>query len=155
MKLSTKIITAVLLVVTGSGAVYAFSKHNGWGMTSAEKVEFVGDRVTSKLDLDATQRQNFDQLAETVLAIIEEVKPMRDQRVGEISSLLQEPGFDQARALELVQKRTRLIDEKAPQVIASLAIFIDSLNAEQKQQLQDFVQHHHDHHRHDRHMTDK
>jgi len=152
MKLSTRIITAVLIVAGSSGAVYAFSKHGDWGMSSAEKIEFVGDRVTKKLGLDTVQRQNFDQLAQTVVDIIKEVKPSREQRMSEISELLQGSVLDQARALELVQKRTRMIDEKAPEVIASLAIFIDSLDAEQRRKIQEFAQHHHEHHRH---LTDK
>jgi len=48
MKLSTRIIAAVLLVVGSSGAVYAFSKHSDWGMTTEEKIEFISDRVTRK-----------------------------------------------------------------------------------------------------------
>jgi hypothetical protein len=35
-----------------------------------------------------------------------------------------------------------MINEKAPMVISSLAVFLDSLSAEQKQQLQDFLQNH-------------
>ena len=41
-----------------------------------------------------------------------------------------------------------MINEKAPQVIASLAIFLDSLNAEQKQEMLEFVKHHREHNRH-------
>jgi hypothetical protein len=70
------------------------------------------------------------------------------QHSDEIAELLQDPNFDQARALELVQLKTQVINDKAPQVIASLAVFLDSLNAGQKQQLQDFIQHHRSHHRH-------
>jgi Spy/CpxP family protein refolding chaperone len=154
MKLSTRIITAVLLVVGSSGVVYAFSKHGDWGMSSAEKVEFVSERVSKKLGLDDVQRQNFDQLAETVVEIMQEVKPSREQHINDISELLQEPGFDQARALQMVQQKTRLIDEKAPQVIASLGIFLDSLSAEQRQQLQEFMKHRHGHHNQGRHLTD-
>jgi Spy/CpxP family protein refolding chaperone len=152
MKLSTRIITAVLIVVGSSGVVYAFSKHGDWGMSSAEKVEFVSERVSKKLGLDDLQRQNFDQLAQTVVEIMQEVKPSREQHINEISELLQEPGFDQARALQLVQQKTRLIDEKAPQVIASLGIFLDSLSAEQRQQLQEFMKQRHGHH--GRHLSD-
>ena len=48
MKLSTRIITAVLLIAGSSGVVYAYSKHNDWGMSPEEKVEFVTERVTRK-----------------------------------------------------------------------------------------------------------
>ena len=148
MKLSTRIITAVLLVVGSSGAVYAFSKHGDWGMTADEKIEFISDRVTRKLELDDSQRQNFTRLAEDVAEVMQQVRPSREQRADEFVALLQEPDFDQARALELVQQRTRLINDKAPDVIASLAVFVDSLSADQRQQLLEFVKHRHGRHQH-------
>jgi len=147
MKLSTRLITAVLLIAGSSGVVYAFSKHNDWGMSADEKIEFVTDRVSNKLELDDLQRQKFTELADLVATLMQEVKPTREQRVSEISTLLQAPSFNQARALELVEQKTRLMNEKAPLLIASLAGFVDSLNAEQKQQLQEFLQHRHGHHR--------
>jgi len=147
MKLSSKIIVAVLLVVGSSGAVYAFSKHSDWHMTPEEKVEFVTDRATRKLNLDGQQQQNFTALAETVVQIMHEARDSRQQQVNEIGALLQDPSFNQARAMEMVQQKTRMINEKAPLVISSLAVFLDSLNAEQKQQLEEFIEHH----RHRRH----
>ena len=148
MKLSTRIITAVLLIAGSSGVVYAFSKHNDWGMSPEEKVEFVTERVTSKLELDSQQQQNFAELAETVVQIMQDARMTKAQHVDEIGALLQEPNFNQARALELVEQKTRMINEKAPLVISSLAVFLDSLNVEQKQQMQEFMQHHHQRHRH-------
>ena len=147
MKLSTRIITAVLLVAGSSGAVFAFSKHGDWGMSVDEKVEFVSERVTRKLDLDDLQKRNFVDLAELVATTMQQVKPSREQHLGEISELLQEPSFNQARALELVHQKTRLVNDQAPLLIAALANFVDSLNAEQKQQLQEFLQHRHGHRR--------
>ena len=150
MKLSTKIITAVLLVAGSSGVVYAFSRHNDWHMTPEEKVEFVTERVTKKLDLDKQQQQNFTVLAETVAQIMVDARAAKQAQINEISQLLQEPSFNQARALEIVQQKTQMVNDKAPLVISSLAVFLDSLNAEQKTKLQDFVRHHRDgrHHGH-------
>lgn len=148
MKISTRIFTAVLLIAGSSGVVYAFSKHGDWGMTPAEKVEFISERVTQKLDLDEAQTAYFTDLAEIISGVMQEVRPSRQQRSEEFMQLLQEPSFDQARALALVQKRTRLIDEKAPEVIARLAIFMDSLTPQQRQQVQEFIEHRHGRHKH-------
>ena len=148
MKLSTRIITAALLIVGSSGAVYAFSKHHDWGMSPEEKLEFVTERVTRKLDLDSQQQQNFTELAGTIAQIMQDARITKAQNLTEIEALLQEPSFNQARALELLQQKTRMINEKAPLVIASLAVFLDSLSVEQKQQMQEFMQHRHQHHRH-------
>ncbi len=150
MKLSTRIITAVLLVAGSSGVVYAFSQHGDWGMTPEEKIDFVTERVTKKLDLDSQQRQNFTTLAKTVAEIMLEARQAKQQQMNEISELLQDPSFNQARALEIVQQKTQMVNEKAPLVVSSLAVFLDSLSAEQKTELQDFVKNHrgHGHHGH-------
>lgn len=146
MKLSTRIVTAVLLVAGSSGVVYAFSKHGDWGMTPREKAEFVGERVGKKLDLDASQQQKFDALAELVAGIVTEARADRETHMREISALLEEPSFNQARALQLVEQKTSLVNEKAPLVISSLAVFLDSLTAEQKDRLQEFIEHRRHHH---------
>ena len=148
MKRSTKIIAVLVLVLGGSGAVYAFSKHDHWHMSPQEKVEFVTDRVTKKLELNSEQRQNFVGLAETVAQIMIDVRASKEQHFAEVDQLLNEPSFNQARALELVQQKTEMINTRAPLVVSQLAIFLDSLDAEQKQQLQDFLEHKRNHHRH-------
>lgn len=148
MKLSTRIVTAVLLIVGSSGAVYAFSKHGDWGMTPEEKAEFVTERVSKKLELDAAQRQNFSELASLVTGIVAEARAGKREQFAELSEMLEQPSFDQARALELVRQKTEMINEKAPQVVASLGVFLDSLNATQKQQVLEFIEHRHRHHGH-------
>jgi len=145
MKLSTKIIAAVLLITGSSGVVYAFSKHGDWGMTPEEEVEFVTDRVTKKLELDSQQQENFTRLAQTVAQLMMDARATRAQHFTEIEALLEESSFNQARALELVQQKTQMLNEKAPLVISSLAVFLDSLSAEQKQELQGFLEHRHKH----------
>ncbi len=151
MKLSTRIATAVLLVVGSTGAVYALSKHGDWQMTPAEKVEFVTDRVSKKLELDASQRQKFAEFADLLAQAMLEVRGTRDQHRQEIAALLDEPSFNQARALELITEKTRQVDEKAPLLVSALAGFLDSLNAEQRAELRDFVEHHRHHRGHRRH----
>ena len=147
MKLSTRIITVILLVASSSGAVYAFSKHHDWGMSPEEKKEFVTERVTRKLDLDNQQQQKFAELAGLVVQIMQEAKVTKKQQVAEIEALLSEPGFNQAQALEMVEQKTRMINEKAPLVISYLAGFLDSLSPAQKERIQQFIRHH-EHHRH-------
>jgi Spy/CpxP family protein refolding chaperone len=148
MKRSTKIIAAVLLIAGSSGAVYAFGQHGHWNMSSEEKAELITDRVTKKLELDNQQRQNFSALAELVAQIMTDAKANKAQHIAEVGNLLQEPSFNQARALELIQQKTQMINEKAPLVISSLAVFLDSLNSEQKQKMQTLFERHRMHRQH-------
>lgn len=150
MKLSGRIALATLLILGSSGALYALAKHGDWRMTPDEKIEFVGDRVTNKLDLDAHQRQKFDELANLVAQMMGEVRGTRAQHAREVTALFDDPSFNQVRALEMIETKTRQINEKAPLAIASLAAFLDSLSAEQRAELRAYVERHHDHdgHRH-------
>ena len=148
MNYSYILIAALVLVIGGTGAVYAYGKHGHWHMTPEEQVEFVTDRISKKLDLTDQQRENFTSLANTVAGIMLEAKASKAEHMAEVRQLLEEPSFNQARATQLVQQKTDLIDEKAPLVISQLAIFLDSLDVEQKRQLQDLIRHHHEHHRH-------
>ena len=148
MKISTKIIAILVLVAGTSTAVYAFGNQGHWKMTPQEKAEFVTDRVTKKLNLDSQQQQNFTELAETVIQIVGDARKNKSEQVAEIQQLLNEPSFNQTRALEIVQQKTQMINDKAPQVIASLASFLDSLTVEQKQELQSFIKQHRHHRGH-------
>jgi len=148
MKKSTKIIAAIILVAGTSTAVFAFTKHDHWKMSPQEKAGFVTERVTEKLDLDSQQQQRFAELAATVIDIIADAKVGKAENIAEIQQLLSEPSFNQARALEIVQQKTSMINDMAPTVIASLGSFLDTLNSEQKQELRSFMEHHGRHHRH-------
>lgn len=145
MKLSSKIIIAILTIAGSSGVVYAVSRHSDWHMTPREKVEFVTDRVSKKLELDEQQRQNFNSLAETVAQIMLEARAARERQVDEIVALLDDPSLNQARALDIVQQKTQLVNDRAPQVIASLALFVDSLNDAQKSRLREMIEHRREH----------
>lgn len=139
MKKSTKIIITGLLVLGVSGGVFAYGAHNHWNMSPEDKAEFFTDRVSKKLDLDESQKQNFRILAEDMMDMMNEIRESRQAHMSQVQQLLAEPVFNQAGALEMIQEKTRKINEKAPTAIASLALFLDSLNPEQKTELQAFI----------------
>lgn len=149
MKKSTKIIITGLLVLGVSGGVFAYGAHKHWNMSPEDKAEFVTDRVSKKLDLDESQKQNLRILAEDMMGMMNEVRESRQVHMSQVQQLLAEPVFNQASALEMIQDKTQKINENAPIAIASLALFLDSLNPEQKSELQSFItdrmQHKHEH----------
>ena len=149
MKKSTKIIIAALTALGLSGGVFAYGKHNHWRMDPQDKAEFVVEKAAKKLDLNESQKGNLKALADDVLVLMQEVRANREMQMKEVQQMLAEPVLDQARALQMIQQKTQAINDKAPAAIASLAVFLDSLNAEQKAQLQDFMDDHRGRHRHD------
>ena len=147
MKKSTKIIIAAFTALTLSGGVFAYGKHNHWKMDPEDKAEFVVKIATKKLDLNEPQRQNLEDLTGNMLALMQEMRASREIQIQEVQQLIAEPVLDQNRALQIIQQKTQAINDRAPAVIASLALFLDSLNTEQKAELQSYMDEHHKKHR--------
>jgi len=150
MKKSTKIIIAALTALGLSGGVFAYGKHSSWKMNPEDKAEFMVEMATKKLDLNESQRQNLDQLAADMVGLMQEVRASRESHMQDIQQMLAEPVLDQTKALQLIQQKTQAVNDRAPTVIASLALFLDSLNTEQKAELQSYMNDHrkHRHHEH-------
>lgn len=145
MKRSTKIIAVTLLVAATSSAVFAYGRQGPWNMNEQEKAEFIIDRVSKKLDLNDVQTQSFGELTDTVLAIIVEGRANKEEHMQMVKDLLQEPVLDQAKVLQIVQQKTQMVNDKAPAVVASLAGFLDTLSPEQKNNMQEMLERHHEH----------
>ncbi|MFT5659329.1 MAG: Spy/CpxP family protein refolding chaperone, partial [Gammaproteobacteria bacterium] len=130
MKKSTKLIGVAALVVGLSTTAFAFTGNGHWKMTSAEKAEFMSDRIASKLELTCPQKQELSTLTDELLDMVSEIKETRHEHKLLIQQLLSEPTLDQAKALDMIRQTTQMVNDKSPKLIASLAGFLDSLNVE-------------------------
>jgi Spy/CpxP family protein refolding chaperone len=138
MKRSTKIISAVVLsigLVTG-GAAYATYKQ-GYGEARAA---FMTSFISSKLSLNESQEAQLSELSTQLMALKNNLKPQKQPMVEEITALVSADKLDQDKALALITKRTTLINQAAPEVIASFATFLDGLNASQKAEVLEFLE---------------
>jgi len=99
------------------------------------------ERVSSKLDLNADQKQRLsvlaDKLHEQRTALMGQTKDPR----AEVKALVAGDKFDRVRAQALVTEKTTVLQSKSPEVIAALADFYDSLNPAQQQKVRDFMVH--------------
>jgi protein CpxP len=97
------------------------------------------ERVSGKLDLDATQKQKLtvlgDKLHEQRLAMMGASKDPR----ADIKALVAGDKFDKTRAQALVTEKTAAVTGKSPEVIAAMADFYDSLNPAQQQKVREFM----------------
>ena len=59
--------------------------------------------------------------------------------------LISAPELDQQRAMDVVRQRISAMEQKAPEVIAAIAEFHGSLNPEQKQKVNEFLENRFDH----------
>jgi Spy/CpxP family protein refolding chaperone len=150
MKKSTKIIAIAVVALGVTSTVFAFGAHKGWRMSPEDRAEFMTGKITEKLELNATQQQNLQVLSATILDIMSDVRSGRAEHMETVQQLLSEPTLDQAKALEMIRLKTEMVNAKAPEVVASIAGFLDSLDDEQKQQLREHMNNRM-HHRHQEH----
>ena len=146
MKKSTKIIALTVLTLGVTSGVFAYGAHSSWKMSPEKKAEYVTDMITENLELNVMQQENLKALSVTVLDIMQEVRTNRGEHKELVQQLLSDPTMDQVKALQVVQQKTQMINDKAPKVIASIAGFLDSLDGEQKRELREHMGRHHQHH---------
>jgi len=115
----------------------------GMGMSESERTEFRGkmvDRVASKLDLNAEQKQRLgvlaDKLQEQRSALVGKTSDPR----AEIQALVAGEKFDRTRAQTLVTEKTAALNSKSPEVIAAMADFFDSLTPAQQVKVREAMQ---------------
>ena len=126
------------------GGLTACGHRHGYGAnaTPEQAAEFRGkmvERVSSKLDLDAAQKQKLtvlgDKLHEQRLAMMGASKDPR----ADIKALVAGDKIDKTRAQALVTEKTAAVTGKSPEVIAAMADFYDSLNPAQQQKVREFM----------------
>lgn len=100
----------------------------------------VVNRITSKLDLNAEQQQKLNVLADKVQAQRTALIGQTTDPRGEMTALVAGEKFDRARALNLLDEKTRVVQVSSPEVINALADFYDSLNPTQQAEVRERMQ---------------
>lgn len=150
MKRRTRIITAILvgLGVVGSAAAFHHPRwcHHGHGYWQSEHgaEEFV-ERMRDKLDLNEAQTASLKRLKEQLVMLREDFREGRQQQRAQIMDMITAPELDQRRALDILNQRITTMQQKAPDVIAAIAAFHDSLDLQQKQKVKAFMEDRFDH----------
>ena len=146
MKKSSKIILTTVLSIGVVGGVFAYGAHHHFSnMTAQEKAEMISDRIDRKLELNDLQKQNLDALTLHIAGIVEEVRMERQTRFQMVEDLLSDGPVDQASLVQQINDKTILVNDKAPELVAKLAGFIDSLDAEQKADIKSMIEHRRSH----------
>ena len=126
------------------GGLSACGHHHGggWQMSEADSAkmrERMIERASSKLDLDATQKQKLavlaDKLKEQRMALVGTTTDPR----AELQALVAGTKFERERAQGLVEAKTGALRSKSPEVIAAAGDFFDSLKPEQQQKVRELL----------------
>jgi Spy/CpxP family protein refolding chaperone len=138
------VLASVLSILTlGGFAAYAGGgEHCGLGKhgmhDAGKRGEFMVKRMTHQLDLNEAQITNLKAVQQLFANHHNEKKAKKG---GELLSLLDAASLDQAQALHLMQSRGEERKAKAPEMIAAIAVFTDSLSTEQRAKLKKTLQH--------------
>jgi Spy/CpxP family protein refolding chaperone len=147
MKRVTKIIVGVLIVtplIAGgvmAGKGYRMYQHgHGWmhgdEASRAEAVEYVRYRITKRLELNTTQQEKLKAVANQLGKIRDSIP--KDQ-YRNASDIIGGSTFDREKAQALVNQHTSNVQNNAPELIAVLGDFYDSLNADQQLEVRDIL----------------
>ncbi|MBT2326420.1 Spy/CpxP family protein refolding chaperone [Variovorax paradoxus] len=127
-----------------AGSLVGCGHRHGWsgGGSEQDRAEFrarMVERVGSKLELDAAQKQKLTVLTEKLQAQRAALRGGGDPR-AEFRALFAGAKLDQERAKKLVEDKTAAIQAGSPEVIAAAADFFDNLNPAQQQKVREFME---------------
>ena len=125
-------------LLAGSLAGCAGQRH-GWSGDSAEFRARIVERVGSKLELDASQKEKLNVLTEKLQAQREALRGGGDPR-AEFRTLFAGAKLDQERARKLVDAKMAAVQSMSPELIAAAADFFDNLNPTQQQKVREFME---------------
>ena len=129
-----------------AGGLSACSSGHGWRhgqMDEQGMTEMRGkmmERVGSKLNLDAAQKQKLEKLADTMQAQRKAFMGDTARPREAMQALIAGNTFDRTGAQTLVDAKVRAVQAGSPEMIAAMGDFYDSLRPEQQQKVRDFMQ---------------
>jgi Spy/CpxP family protein refolding chaperone len=125
------------------GSLAACSHHRG-PLTDERISEMRGkavERISGKLDLNEAQKAKLGVLADELLAQRKALRGSTEPR-AEMQAVIAGAQFDRAKAQALLDGKTQAVQGGGPKVIAAMADFYDSLNADQQAKLRAFMEQH-------------
>lgn len=98
------------------------------------------ERIGSKLDLNAEQKQKLQALTDVLLAQRKAMAGVAGDPRSQVQALVAGERFDRSAAQSLLDEKTRAVQAGGPAVIAALGDFYDSLQPAQQQKVRDMMQ---------------
>jgi Spy/CpxP family protein refolding chaperone len=98
------------------------------------------ERIGSKLDLNAEQKQKLETLTDVLLAQRKAMAGVAGDPRSQVQALVAGERFDRSAAQSLLDEKTRAVQAGGPAVIAALGDFYDSLQPAQQQKVRDMMQ---------------
>jgi protein CpxP len=126
-------------LIVGSLGACSHRGPGGWHESSPESRTRMVEKIGSRLDLDAVQKQKLSVLADKLQAQRTALRGATDPRAA-MQALFAGSKLDQAGAKKLIDEKTAAIQTGSPEVIAAAADFFDNLRPEQQQKVREFME---------------
>lgn len=139
MKKSTKVIATVVLGIGVVSAGVAGYGHHRFG-DPEKRAEWMMERVESKLELNTGQTAKLQSLVDELMAVRSDFTQDREAKKDQLLDLVAADTLDQQTLLDMVTEKTRSVDQQAPEIIAAIAGFTDSLDAGQRAELVEMLE---------------
>ena len=130
--------TIIALTLAGVGVAALSTSAIAW--RGGDRGERMIERVSERLELDDNQRAALGTLAAEMRETRELVRGEGDALREQVATLLAAPTLDQGAALALIERRTTAVQSQAPELVAAAAVFLDGLDAEQKADIESFLE---------------
>ena len=126
-------------LILGSLGACSHRGPGGWNEASPESRTRMVEKIGSRLDLDAAQKQKLAVLADRLQAQRAALRGASDPR-ADMRALFAGSKLDQAGTKKLIDEKTTALQAGSPAVIAAAADFFDNLRPEQQQKVREFME---------------
>ncbi|MCU7906796.1 MAG: periplasmic heavy metal sensor [Candidatus Thiodiazotropha sp. (ex Epidulcina cf. delphinae)] len=137
----TVLIVLALLLISG----VAIAHYKGFCSGPEKHIEKVTERIGKQLQLDDAQRLQLDLLKEKFVAIAHELRSDHSTYVNEAIDLLNTPALDREQAHTLLMRKQAQLASVSDELINAFADFSDSLEQNQRNELQSMISRHREH----------
>ena len=120
-----------ILVVVGIGAAGAGYKH----FHGHHNPDRIVERISDRLDLTTDQQQKLDAVKNAFLQSRKDMRQEREDVINQVIEEIRKPEIDQARVMELIEKRKSRVDSIARQVLGPIIEFHKSLDDAQREKV--------------------
>ena len=130
--------TLVVAGLAAAGITLASTSALAW-RDGGERGERMLERVSERLELDDNQRAALESLALEMRETRELMRGDGDELRTSVQGLVTADTLDQGAALALIEQRAAAVQAQAPELVAAAALFLDGLSAEQKGDIESFL----------------
>ena len=132
--------TTIIVVATTAAAI-AFGANAYAKRDAGHHGDKMVSRIVKRLDLDDSQAEALKALQAELIETRTLVKGDSGNMKDQLSQMINADTFDQGAVLSMINERAAAFQANAPELVATAGTFIDSLNPEQKAQVQKFMDH--------------